>query len=308
MTPHYIFIIGVAKAGTTALAGWLVSNGLATYAIPGVKEPGTYLRTASNFHPPAPPLPGQSPLLDATPGYFDNQRVVSRLPEHHTRVALCLRNPFERAWSDYRMKKLLARRADGASQFIERLHQVAGATPPDAPDEWHRQRKEAVLHSVPRASAHHVEAHFDAETSRLLEGSFLQRLAYETAFFQSRQVFPHQPVLRFSFYYHGLRMLLDRYQPEDVVVLTTHSLSDPDRRAAMAVRLAGGASAGPPLDSRFTLSDLEFDEPEPDFSDHAFDPLRSMFAYDLEHTLDLLSSRGVSTDLIDPAELHRHIG
>lgn len=307
MTPQFIFIIGVAKAGTTALAGWLVGNGLATYAVPGIKEPGTFLRTASNFVPYAPPLPGALPLLDATPGYFDNQRAVSRMPEHGTRIALCLRNPFERAWSDYRMKKLLAQRADGATRFIERLHEAARATQPDSPDEWHEQRRELVLGSLPRSVARHVEEHFDAETRRLVEGTFTARLAYEIAFFQSRQVFPHQPVLRFSFYYHGLRMLLDRYQPEDVVVLTARSLADPQRRAAMALRLAGAANAGPPLESAFTLSDLDFDEPEPDFSAPSFGPLRSMFAYDLEQTFELLADRGVATDLVDRAELYRHI-
>src|SRR5690606_18467562 len=61
---NYIFIIGVQKAGTTALAGWLVRNGFAAYAVPDVKEPGNFLRFGLTS--PLPPPRGDVPLLDAS--------------------------------------------------------------------------------------------------------------------------------------------------------------------------------------------------------------------------------------------------
>ncbi|SBV36086.1 hypothetical protein STPYR_11016 [uncultured Stenotrophomonas sp.] len=306
MTPDFIFIVGVAKAGTTALAGWLVRSGLATYAVPGVKEPGSYLKTASSFFPPYPPAPGGLPLLDATPAYFGNARVAARLPEHGARIAVCLRNPLERAWSDYRMKKLLALQGAGADRFIERLHEAAGGACPTS-EAWHQQRLDAVLHTLPRTASRQLEQHFDAESRRLVEDRFGERLDYELAFFASRHVFPHQPVLRFSFYYQGLRLLLDRYQPEDIVVLTRQGLADTGRRTEIALRLAGRGLAGEAPGRSFTLSDIALDEPEPDFAGAEFDGLRRMFAFDLDHSLELLESRGVATNLLDRDELYRHI-
>lgn len=308
MTPEFIFIVGVPKAGTTALAGWLVRSGLAEYAVPGVKEPGTYLRTASCFVPHAPAPPGDLPRLDATPGYFGNARVVGRLPEHACRIAVCLRNPLERAWSDYRMKKLLALQGDGAGQFVDRLHAAAAGKPAPAREAWLEQRRQSVLQASPRTASRHVARHFDEESRRLLQQGFAERLEYELAFFTSRHAFPHHTVLRFSFYYQGLRQLLDRYQPEDVVVLTRHCLAGPASRLELARRVAGGAVAGEAPDRSFTLDDIALDEPEPDFARPAFDALRRLLAFDLAHSLELLESRGVDTGLVDRGELLRHLG
>lgn len=307
MIPEFVFVTGVPKGGTTALAGWLVRSGLATYAVPGTKEPATYLRSASSFFPPPPPAPGALPLLDATPSYFGNARAVGRLPDQYTRIAVCLRNPLERAWSDYRMRKLLALQGDGATRFVQRMYQAAAAGNDPGLADWSGQRLLKALHGTPRSQAHHQRRHFEAENVRLVAGSFHERLEYELSFFASRQVYPHQSILRSSFYYLGLRQLLDRYQPADIAVLTRHSLGDPALRAELGQRLAGRAVAGEAPEHSFTLRDVPFDEPEPDYSAGGFAHLRRMFAFDMEHALRLLEGSGVDTDLLDREELYRHI-
>lgn len=305
--PEFVFVTGVPKGGTTALAGWLVRSGLATYAVPGTKEPATYLRSPTSFFPPAPPAPGGLPLLDATPMYFGNARAVGRLPDQYTRIAVCLRNPLERTWSDYRMRKVLAMDGDGATCFVQRMYQAAAAGSDPGVAEWSGQRLLKALHVMPRSQAHEQKRHFEAETARLMKGNFDQRLEYELSFFMSRQQFPHLSILRYSFYYLGLRQLLNRYQPEDIVVMTRHSLGDAAMRAELGKRLTGRAVAGEAPEHSFTLGDIPFDEPEPDYAAGGFAQLRRMFAFDLEHTLGLLDSAGVATDLVDRDELYRHL-
>ena len=306
MKVNYIFIVGVQKGGTTALAGWLVRNGLAAYAVPGVKEPGNFLRFGVSS--PLPPPRGDLPLLDASTGYFGDRKVVSRMPEHRVRVGVCLRNPLERTWSAYRMMKLITQQGAGADAYLERFHAAAGTPQALERAAWYRARRELVTQAYPRASARAVERHFDAEAARLRAGTFEQRLQYELGFYLSRGEFPFFSVLAFSFYYRGLRLLLDKYQPEDIAVLTMDRMADPDTRADMVERLTGSRQPGPDLGVSFSLEDLELDEPAPDFASPALANLRSAFAHDLGQTLALLAQRGIATDLLDLEGLRCHLG
>lgn len=306
MKINYVFIVGVQKGRTTALAGWLVRNGLAAYAVPGVKEPGNFLRFGVTS--PLPPPRGDLPLLDASTGYFGDRKVVSRMPEHRVRVGVCLRNPLERTWSAYRMMKLITQQGAGADAYLERFHAAAGTPQALERAAWYQARRERVTQAYPRASARAVERHFDAEATRLRSGTFEQRLQYELGFYLSRGEFPFFSVLAFSFYYRGLRLLLDKYQPEDVAVLTMDRMVDPGARADMAERLTGNRQAGPDLGVSFSLEDLELDEPAPVFSSPALANLRGAFAHDLDQSLALLAQRGVATDLVDPQGLRRHLG
>ncbi|WP_211258144.1 hypothetical protein [Stenotrophomonas daejeonensis] len=305
MKPDYIFVVGVAKAGTTALAGWLVKNGFATYAIPGIKEPCSYLGSPNHAPPPPPPL-DSPPLLDASVAYFANSQVTARLPGHGTRIVLCLRNAFERTWSDYRMKKMVAQQGIGADHVLSRLYGAAGTIPPDKAN-WYQSRRDMRIRCFPRSVAHVIGKHFDVEAQRLANGGFLQRLDYELSFFTSRHQYPFHAVLHSSFYYRGLRMLLDKYQPEDITVLTVSSLKDHEKRSQLVERLTGHRKAGSELEFSFTLNDVEFDEPPPDFADRSFDHFRKLFTHDMRQTLELLKSRNINTDLLDKDELQRHM-
>ena len=306
MRTNYIFIIGVQKAGTTALAGWLVRNGFAAYAVPDVKEPGNFLRFGLTS--PLPPPRGDVPLLDASTGYFGNRKVVSRMPEHRVRVAVCLRNPLERTWSAYRMMKLITQQGAGADAYLQRFH--AAAETPQALERaaWYQARRELTAQGFPRISARAVERHFDAEAERLRSGTFLQRLQYELGFYLARREFPFFSVLAFSFYYRGLRMLIEKYQQEDIVILSMDRMANANARGQMVERLTGRGEPGPELGVSFSLDDLAFDEPTPDFSSPDLANFRNAFAFDLDQTLAMLARHHVATDLVNEAELRRHLG
>ncbi|MCG8276531.1 hypothetical protein [Stenotrophomonas sp. NLF4-10] len=301
--PDHIFIVGVEKGGTTALAGWLVKNGFATYALPGMKEPNHYSNLA-----PAPPLPvGNLPTLDASVGYFTNRLAMSRLPTRRTRIVVCMRNPFERTWSSYKMKKLVVQQGEGAEHIRSRVHSAAGTNFTEPETTTYQRWKEQNRKHFPHESEFFCDKYFDAEAERIMAGSFLQRTDYETAFLTVRHKFPLLSILWCSYYYRGLRMVLEKYPPEDVTVLTMNQLHDAEKRKALIGRLTGTPQDSSELDFVFTSRDLSFDEPEPDFSTSQFDGLRKLFKYDLEQVVALLDAHGVHTDLLDMQELQRHI-
>lgn len=70
-----LFIAGIEKCGTTSLADLFVSNRLAQYRVPGIKEPYSYaVGDVSVNHGLAPP----GVLLDAPVGYSFNPRAIAR--------------------------------------------------------------------------------------------------------------------------------------------------------------------------------------------------------------------------------------
>lgn len=300
--PDRVFIIGVEKGGTTALAGWLVKNGLAEYAVPGVKESDHY----SAFAPAAPIIERELPILDASIGYFTNSLAMSRLPVQGSRIVVCLRNPFERTWSSYKMKKLVVQQGEGADLIRSRVHSAAGTYFKEGQTTYQKWKAITKNLSDPEIGWV-VEKYFDEEADRIMQGSFLQRIEYESAFLAARRQFPFLSILWCSYYYHGLRMVLDKYPPEDVLVLTMNTLHTPHARNELTERLLGMNNGGAELDFVFTSRDIEFDEPKPDFSSADFDFLRKIFNYDLQQTFELLRSRGTCTDFIDSQELWRHI-
>lgn len=89
----HLFIVGLPKCGTTALASWLVMEGIAEYLVPGVKEP--YLYARSDFGKFSIPGGGVQGLwrLDASVGYASNPFALHNMPEHFTKIILCVRNP-----------------------------------------------------------------------------------------------------------------------------------------------------------------------------------------------------------------------
>lgn len=168
----FLFIGGMEKAGTTALAAWLVEQGLAEYLIEGMKEPDVFARTDfSSISIRTGRTPGRW-RLDASVGYSLNPGALARMPEHFTRMVLCFRNPWERIWSSYRMKKVLVL---GKQEVRDRM---AEDFPERQINDWDRQR----FHYLPRVRKT-IDAYHAAEQQRLREGDFLSRIRYELSFF-----------------------------------------------------------------------------------------------------------------------------
>lgn len=307
MSTHFIFIVGMEKCGTTALANWLVHQQLAQYLVPGVKEPHLFSRPDSR---PTLPASGELPWLDASTSYAHNPHAIAQLPAHHSKIVLCLRNPLQRAWSAYRMKKLLAQQGEGAAQLARDFYSITDPKLAERMDAQsaYLQQKQAFLQFFPRKSAPFVAQYYDAEIARLRLGSFAERVQYEMAFHFSRGGYPFLPVLAMSFYYQALRQLLDKYLPEDIIVLSLHTLQDPAKRALFLQQLLGEhAATVPEIPLTFSTEHYDFDEAKPDFSAAEWQSLRQIFSYDLTQTAALLQAHHLDTSLLDWLELGQHL-
>lgn len=312
MKTHYIFLSGMAKCGTTALAGWLTGNGIAQYLVEDIKEPHGYLIPGTQ---PQLPAPAQLPWLDASSGYALSPYAISRMPEHGTRIVLCLRNPFERTWSSYRMNKINALQGSEALALSNSYLKTSGTTTSRngtpvrniTTSTPYHEEKDLQLRMFPRVSAGYVERHFDAEIDRLRQGDFAGRLDYEAAFLMTRRSFPFMSVLLASFYYAGIRAFLERYRPEDLILVSLEKLKEEANRAKFLSRLVGEAPETGDLKFVFSSRDLPFDEQKPDFNAPKLDSLRTALSYDLQQYSDLLAARGVATDLLDWDDLRRHL-
>lgn len=303
MRPEYIFIAGMEKCGSTALAGWLISNRIARYPREGVKEPYDYARPKVISWPPA---TDGMPLLDASVGYAMSERAIDALPEHATKIIVCLRNPLERAWSAYLMKKMAMQDASASAEMARQYDQLATGRSSGGWSVDERAEQNA-LRSFPRRSAEHVRKHFKTEVERLKNSDFASRVRYEQSFQLTFREYPFLSVMACSFYYWSLKKLLEKYQPEDVLVLSVARLSSSEAREHFMTQLIGEPKAMPEVPFGFSTRDFPFAEERPDFHEEQWAPLRDAFRFDHECYRSLLSSRGVDDSLLDWDELGRYL-
>lgn len=306
MAVENIFIAGMEKSGTTALAQWMVESGLAQDRVPGVKEP--YLYADDLPHPGKAPRPGL-PLLDASAGYAANGAVIARLPEQDTRIVVCLRNQLERTWSSYKMKKLMtATGSDAAQQYFSSFRRNlpgGGIRPATArPD---RETVRILNKFFPRRSHHIIERYALQEMEHLRTHDFATRIEYELAFFLSRRTLPLVSILGASFYFLPLRQLLEKYQPSDVSVITVERLADAGERRRFVEGVFEKEADTPEVPFKFSSAEVAFDEPKPDFSDKSFDMLRACLRYDLAQARELIAKTRFGDSLLDNAALDRHL-
>lgn len=304
MTIKNVFIAGVAKCGTTALSEWMVVNGLAEDRVPGEKEPYLY----SNDEPhPARARASNLPLLDASAGYAFDPGVVRRMPDHDTRVVLCLRNQFERMWSFYKMFKIDGLGGEHAHDyFLSYQSENAGRVPREA-SAFSNTLIEICQKYFPRRSHQFVERYARQELAHIRTHTFMQRIEYELAFYLSRKQFPFFSALSNSFYYTPLRTLLDKYLPSDISVISVSQLADAGARRRFVEAVFEQSVDTPPIPVVFSSGEIAIDEPKPDFSHPSFDLLRSCLHYDLVQARALVATTRLQDSLLDNAELDRFV-
>ncbi|KOR46503.1 hypothetical protein ADT25_07015 [Xanthomonas oryzae] len=171
----------------------------------------------------------------------------------------------------------------------------------------YQEEKDLQLRMFPRVSFGYVKRHLEAEIDRLRQGNFAGRLDYQAAFLMTRRSLPFMSVLVASFYYAGIRSFLDRYRPEDLIVVSFDMLKEEANRVKFLSRLIGEVPETDDVKFGFSSRDLPFDEQEPNFDASKFESLRSALSYDLQQYSDLLTARGVATDLLNWDDLRRHL-
>lgn len=309
MAVENVFIAGFEKCGTTALSEWMVTNGLAEDRVPGEKEPFLYANDAPH---PDRARKGELPLLDASVGYAAVPHVVNRLPEHDTRLILCLRNQLERTWSSYKMKKIMGRQLldNSASEDMFRYLQSfqtgvgTGRTPTEP---WKLNPHRIIRKFYPRRSHHFVEQYERKEMQFLRDHDFLERIEYELAFYLSRRTLPFMSILSASYYYSPLRNLLERFQPSDVSVVSVEQLADADKRRRFVAGVFEKDVETSEVPFAFSSAGVDLGEAKPDFNDKAFDLLRASFRYDLSEARGLIARTRFGDSLLDNAALDRYL-
>ena len=310
MAVENIFIAGIEKCGTTALSEWMVSNGLAEDRVPGEKEPFLY---ANDEPHPARARRGALPLLDASVGYAAVPHIVHRLPEHDTRIVLCLRNQLERTWSSYKMKKLLAKQLldeavpDEVFRYLKSFQTGVGTgrTPTEP---WKPNPHRIIRKFYPRRSHHFVERYERQEMEFLRTHDFMERIEYELSFNLSRRTLPFLSILSASYFYFPLRNVMERYQPSDVSAISVEKLADAENRRRFVAGVFEKDLETTEVPFVFSSADVDLGEAKPDFTDKAFDLLRASFRYDLSQARGLIEKTRFGDSLLDNAALERHLG
>ncbi|XLY86640.1 hypothetical protein ACK8QS_13810 [Ectopseudomonas mendocina] len=295
-----LFIVGMEKCGTTSLADWLVSNRIATYLVPGMKEPYAY---ASQHFLPPPVRPGEI-LLDASTGYALNPETLKRMPEHNTKIILCVRNYFERCFSAYTFYRTTVRRDKTSVALLSsipdhlELSRADKHTPPE--DFLYEHFFKIYKIHAPVKSAAVIRNYYELQARNVLEQSFAERVRYEIGFFLSRRQLPFFSVLSSSFLTHPLKNLLAKYRAEDIYLVSMSKLNDPARRKALVEELTGSApdnlSALQSLNATRSNAKSEFDKPE-------LADLKYYFSADFESFMELLGQHGLSTRYVDLDDL-----
>jgi hypothetical protein len=288
-----LFLAGMAKCGTTALAAWFVRQGLVEPLVPGNKEPYIYARADFGSFPFG--RGGTKDwLLDASAGYALNPAAIARMPEHGCRIVLCFRNPWERIWSSYKMHRLAAMK----KSFMHLL--------PAEFSEVFTLRDISLLH-FPAKSRDRIENYLAVEGARLREGNFLSRLCYERDFLHTYHKYPLRSSLEQNSFRFALGNILAKFAPQNVFVVSLPRLRDAALRNRFIHDLLGVEGAYPEIQKEFVLENTDIGEEKPDFTRPEFDGFRSTFHYDLQEFEKLIESAGIVTDYLDFDALRHNI-
>ena len=301
-----LFIAGIEKCGTTSLADWFVANGLAQYRVPGIKEPYSY---AFGDVPGSRGLLSPGVLLDASAGYAFNPQAIARMPEHNTKIILCLRNHFERCFSAYSFYQTIARR-DGTSAALLRTLPGNRTESADQPESLFEVTFNILKMYFPTKSEQAIRGYYEEQASNICNQSFMERVHYEMGFFLRRRAFPFFSILGAGFFTHPLKNFLVRYQASEIHLLTLDRLDTEDARAEFARDILGrrGTYAElPPVPTlNFTGSSAPNDT-KPDFHAAEWDFLRNHFHHDLVDFRSTAREAGVSMKYVNQEQLDKYI-
>jgi len=297
------FILGMGKCGTSSLADWMVANKLADYLIAGVKEP--YIFAQSNL--PCIPLNSEMPILDASPGYATNLDALGRIPEHNSRLVLCLRNQFERTWSAYKMKKLYVSGGSNVSKFIDKFPTAKGTRAYFKSSDVYDIILSTVKLHYPRKSTDYIDKYFDFEWNQFSKQTFVERINYEIAFLLKRRMFPLISILNDSFYTFPIKNILSRFHAKDLFLVSVNKFNNNVLRDNFAQSLCDVKLTTTPLLNNFTLIDIDIGEDKPDFKSSEWNFLRYFFKEDLVSLFALLNDGFFMKDYIDIDDLKNNI-
>lgn len=296
----YLFIAGMPKCGTTSLATWLVENDIAEYFIPGMKEPNLYSRSDFGKFPLPYGNGSKKWRLDASNSYGLNRYAVNNMPEHFTRIIVCIKNHWERTWSNYKMFKLMAQNNKEWGEIARNDFPMGeGAS-------W--LELENFSETFFKSNTSNIIAQYhNLEKQRLLKSNFQGRINYELNFYFSRGIFPFYSSLWGSRYSLILRNLIEKYSPSNIHFVDISLLNDDAKRDRFTKNVLQSNCKTSPITEKLVGKNIKFNEEKPDFSSPDLNFLKSFFRHDLEDFERQIKKFGLTTDFIDFDYLRKNI-
>lgn len=226
------------------------------------------------------------------------------MPEHDTKVVLCLRNHFDRCFSAYRFLQAIARR-DETSVVLAKQNQLAAA-----PEIKFELAYQDIKVHFPRKSEKFFRKYFEKEANNIIAQSFKERIHYEIGFFLRRREWPFFTTLRHSFYIQSIKYFLAKYEASDIYLLTMDQLDSENVRTEFIKDLLGSRADGatlPPIPSLNSTTDIGTAESKPDFHTAEWDFLREYFLQDLIDFKAAAHAAGVSMKYVNQNALDKYL-
>ena len=261
------------KCATTALASWLVRNGIAEYMLHRTKE--SYHFQNLTYDDLQPPMINEIWRLDASVGYWPHHEILEKIASKRVKVILAFRNYWDRTWSAYVMNK---------EQF-----KVHGWN-------WKRFAGGASFDTNGR-----MISSFDHEIENLLRGDFLTRIQYELEFFRTHGKYPHMSILQHSQFSSALTNVLQHFTSTEVICVNVESLSKEENRDKLALIFNKNQTPDTIIPELVSSSSSE----KPNFAEAEFLSLRSVFRKDFEILTNTISQVSldcsfINFDVLDP--------
>jgi hypothetical protein len=306
-----IFIVGMEKASTTALAGWITKNYFANLMVSGVKEPFTYADPYFNISKIE--TKNNSNLLDASVGYALNNDALERLPKKNSHIIICLRNQFSRVWSSYKMKKIAISDSVNAGVLLNRFFNSDLDSQKKTLDHFDSISLFDLLKAIekkhrPREEHLYFDRYFDLEAKNFSHLSFEERINYETAFKLKRNKYPHLSILNQSFYSEVLKNLMAKFTKDQITFVSVGKIGHIEElRRAFLMRVFKINEASLSIDQIFSSEDIHFNEEKPNFYDVKWDSLRSSFIKDLTTFESQMAYHQLNDEFIDKGDLAKFL-
>jgi len=289
-----LFILGFQKCGTTALADYFLKHNLVSYLVPNNKEPFIYAHSKpqSMFYE-------RTVYLDSSVGYIKNINAINNLPEHNTKLIVCLRNQFERTWSCFKGYKLSTHQFHSFSYLMSfpTMTENAALNPKQV-------FFDIIKLHYPLKSLPFIEKYFDFEFNNIKNQTFRQRIQYELSFYLRRGEFPFLSILLNSFYSFSLKNLLNKYSFKELTLLNMDKIkSNQELRSLFIEKVFGEKISLPDIPELFSGAVFSIDEEKPNFFDADFDFLRSIFSDDISNLNIILEANNISDIFVDKSDL-----
>ena len=254
-------------------------------------------------------------LLDASAGYAFNPQAIARMPEHGTKVILCLRNHFDRCFSAYTFYQTIARRDETSVALLRTIPHLPhlagdGNGPADRPESLFEVNFQIQKMYFPAKSEQAIRGYYEEQADNICSQSFMERGHYEIGFHLRRRSFPFFSVLGSGFFTHPLKNFLVQYPASEIHLLTLDQLDTEAARIEFAEDVLGhrGNHAGlPPVPTFNTTSGIAARDTKPDFRAAEWDFLREHFRHDLADFRNTAAAAGVSMKYVNPEQLDKYI-